>query len=64
MKLTLALAFALLAVGVVSMPSAVAGCPDPDNPCSPQPWEPFPDCPYGKPTPTGNAVKWAICQLP
>lgn len=53
---TMLLAALLCAAGLVAVaPAATAGCPDPDYPCTPQPFDPLdppnmPDCfPYSTP---------------
>lgn len=61
MKLVLLLAVGLVAMGVVAAPTAAAGCPDPDHPCTPQPIDPF-QCP-GPVKVTSDPVGWAMCRL-
>lgn len=48
MRTALLLALALAASAIVIAPTASAGCPDPDNPCTPEPIDPVPECRSGQ----------------
>lgn len=62
MKAALLLALALAAsVVLVAAPTASA-CPDPDNPCDPQPIDPLPACRPGQ-SAYGCVKEW-LMQLP
>lgn len=62
MRTLLVVAMLALSVTALTAVPTAAACPDPDNPCTPQPIDPLPDCTYtGKIT--SNPVRWAYCQL-
>lgn len=56
-----ALLIALATSSIVVMPTASA-CPDPDNPCDPQPYDPLPQCRSGQSL-YGCVKEW-LMQLP
>jgi hypothetical protein len=62
MKLALILAIGLALTGVALVAAPVASaCPDPDNPCSPQPIDPLECHPNVKPT--WDPLGWLGCRV-